>query len=603
MSNAQLFKRFGLLVWPYRWYLLPAVVCMLVLAASEGAMAYLVKPILDKVFIEQNRAMYLSMPLIVILVFFVRGVANFFESYLMQLIGHKLARGIQVRLYGHLLTLELGYFLPYTTGSFISRIINDTFQLKAAATNVLTGIVNEGFTLIALVIVLFVQDWELALMALIGLPASAYLIYLFGRRMRRLSRRSQEMSEQVVTHLEETFSGLRVIKSFTMEKFEQAGFRHLTKKLLRNYLRTSVVNALSKPLINLITGVVVSGVILFGGDRVMDGQMTTGAFFSFLTALVMAYAPVRALITLNNTLQQGLAAAIRIFEVLDTKPRIADAPEARELPPFSREIRLEGVSFRYAPGLPEVLQGIDLVIRAGERVALVGRSGSGKTTLVNLIPRFFEVTGGSIRIDGVDIRQVRMKSLRRQMAMVTQETILFNDSVQNNIAYGWSREPQEVIERAAGAAQALDFIRELPEGFATRVGDRGIRLSGGQRQRLSIARSLLKDAPILILDEATSSLDSESELAVQQALDALMVGRTSLVIAHRLSTIRGADRIVVLKEGRIVEEGDHETLMAKKGEYSRLYSIQFREQAPARERIAEPPREGVGARVSEGEDR
>ena len=579
VDNKELIRRFLGIVWPYRWYLLPALLCMVVLAASQGAMAFLVQPVMDRVFIQQDRELFHTIPLMVLGVFLVRGTANFLQGYIMEFVGHKIGRSMQIRMYNHLLTLEMGYFLNFTTGSFISRISNDAIMLKGAASTVMTGVVKEGLTFVVLVGVLIYRDPVLAAIACLGLPLSGLLIYKFGRRIRKLSTHSQEMSETVITHLEETFSGLTIVKAFCMEPYERARFRMLTKKLFKNYMRAALIRCMSNPVINMITGVMICGVILYGAENILSGRITTGAFFSFLTALMMTYSPVKSLMSLNNTLQQGLAAAQRIFTLLDTQPRIRDAGDAAVLPNLQRELSFNNVSFSYGDGLPEVLKEITLTVRAGERVALVGRSGSGKSTLVRLVPRFFDPTTGSVTLDGVDIRQATLKSLRDQIAVVTQEIILFNDTLLHNISYGNASRPMAEIEAAAEAANASEFIRDLPQGYQTSIGDRGVKLSGGQRQRLSIARSILKNAPILILDEATSSLDSESEQLVQEALDALMANRTTLIIAHRLSTIRSADRIVVLREGRICEEGTHDQLIARGGEYARLYAIQFGETA------------------------
>ncbi|MBF0179604.1 MAG: lipid A export permease/ATP-binding protein MsbA [Magnetococcales bacterium] len=575
--NRRLLRRWVELVWPYRWAMLPAILCMMALAASEGVIAYMVQPILDKIFIEQDRQMFKTLPYLLLLVFFLRGAASFTHNYIMGSVGMRIARKLQCQLYSHCLQFEMAYFLPFTTGSFISRVSNDPNVVKDATASVMVGLIREGLTLVVLVGVLFYRDPVLSFAAILGFPLAALLIYHLGKRMRALSHRSQELMERLITHLEETFSGLRIVKSFCMETHERTRFRLLTRRVIANYLGMLVVNSLTKPSIDMIAGFVICGVILYGGGSVIEGKTTTGNFFSFLAAMMMAYDPIKALANLNNTLQRGLAAVERVFSTLDRQSTIRDLPGVTVLPRLQREIAFNDMSFSYSPELPIVLDRVNLKIRAGERIALVGRSGSGKTTLANLLPRFFDVTGGSITIDGADIRSVTLRSLRSQIAIVTQDVILFNDTVRNNISYGRSECTQEQLETVARAANALEFIRELPEGFDTIIGDRGVRLSGGQRQRLSIARSLLKDAPILILDEATSSLDTESERAVQEALDRLMSGRTTLIIAHRLSTIRNADRIIVLKHARIVEEGTHDELLAHNGEYAKLHAIQFQE--------------------------
>jgi len=439
---------------------------------------------------------------------------------------------------------------------------------------VVTGLLKDAFTIVGLVGVIVYRDWFLSIFALGVFPLCMVPLVKFGRRLRRISTRSQETMADLSVLLHETISGARIVKGFCREEYESQRFRDEAWRLFSLRMKDVSTRAISSPLMEFFGGLGIAGIIFYGGYQVIEGTSTPGTFFSFLTALIMLYEPVKRLSGLNNEIQNGLAAAARVYQVLHTEPEIVDRPDAIELPPLQRQIEYRDVSFAYRPG-EMVLKHIDLVVPAGQVVALVGTSGGGKTTLVNLLPRFYEVTEGAILIDDVDIRDVTLKSLRSQIAIVTQQTILFNDTVRNNIAYGRPEATEEEIAAAAEAAYASDFIQRLPKGMDTVIGESGVLLSGGERQRISIARAILADRPILILDEATSSLDTESELYVQKALENLMQGRTTFVIAHRLSTVQRADRILVISEGRIVEEGRHQELLERGGVYRRLYQMQF----------------------------
>ncbi len=455
----------------------------------------------------------------------------------------------------------------------MSRILNDVNLVQGAVTDSVTGLLKDIFTIIGLLFVVFYRDWQLALIALVVFPMAVYPIVKFGRKLRSYSTRTQMTMADLSTLLLETISGTRIVKAFNMEDYERKRFSKMNEKLFQIMRKSFRVRAVSHPLMETLGGLGIAAIVFYGGYNVIQGAATPGTFFSFLAALLMLYEPVKRLSNVNNSIQQGLAGASRIFEILDTVPEIRSKPGARDLGPIREGIEFQNVSFKYEEDW--VLKKIDLKIRAGEVVAFVGSSGGGKTTLVNLVPRFYDVNSGRIIIDGVDIREVTVESLRGKIAIVTQQTILFNETVEQNIAYGNIGQPHEKIVEAAEAAFAHNFIRNLPEGYRTLIGEQGVKLSGGERQRISIARALLKNAPILILDEATSSLDSESEVEVQKALEHLMRGRTTLVIAHRLSTIRKADRIVVISNGEIVEEGTHEELLEKDGEYRKLFLLQF----------------------------
>jgi subfamily B ATP-binding cassette protein MsbA len=459
------------------------------------------------------------------------------------------------------------------TGVLMSRITNDVNLIQGAVSSVVTGLLKDALSIVGLVGLIFYQDWKLALIAMAVLPFAFFPIVKFGRMLRGISTKSQESMGDISVILHETISGNRIVKAFGMEEYEKERFAKENFKYFKYLMKSVVVRSLSSPVMEFLGGLGIVFVIWYGGYSVIKGVSTPGNFTSFMTALLLLYEPVKRLSRMNNVLQEGMAAATRVYDILDTEPEIKDKQDAVHLPPLRHSIVLRDVQFQY--GNQPVLRDINLEVTAGEVIAIVGVSGVGKTTLVNLIPRFYEVTGGAILIDGVDIRDVTISSLRAQLGMVTQQTILFNDTVQNNIAYGDVSKTKEKIVAAAKAANAHNFVMKTAQGLDMVIGEQGVRLSGGERQRLCIARALLKNAPILILDEATSSLDSEAELEVQKALDNLMAGRTTLVIAHRLSTIKNADRIVVLANGHIVEEGKHEELLRTSGEYCRLYELQF----------------------------
>jgi len=434
-------------------------------------------------------------------------------------------------------------------------------------------VLKDSVTIIGMAGLILYLNWRLALMLVVFLPAAAIPIVIFGRKHRLLSTTNQQTLAQVSNLLHETISGNRIVKAFCMEGYESGRFAATLQRLLDIVMKDAVIKAFSSPLMELLGVTGIAFIIWYGGHQVIKGDSTPGTFFSFLAALIMFYEPIKRVSNINSTVQQGLSAAVRVFALLDIKPEIENRANAITLPPLTRGLAFENVSFSY-DNKARVLDSINLQVRPGEVLALVGPSGGGKTTLANLVPRFYDVSAGRITIDGIDIRDATLASLRGQIAVVTQQTILFNDTVRNNIAYGDPDRAMAEITAAARAAHALDFIQQLPQGFDTVIGEAGARLSGGQQQRISIARALLKNAPILVLDEATSALDTESEREVQKALDNLMKNRTTLVIAHRLSTIRGADRIIVIKDGRIVEQGSHESLLANKGVYELLHNMQ-----------------------------
>ncbi len=570
-----IFTRLLKLAKPHALKFTAAMICMLVVGATTSALAFLVKPALDEIFLKQNAESLRWIPLVIIAIYFTKGACNYGQTVLMNFIGQRIVADLRMELYRKIQIQSLAFFTKNPTGALMSRITNDVGFIQGAVSEAVTALLKDFSTLICLVFVIFYRDWRLAIIAMFVFPLAIYPIAKFGQKMRQIATRTQVTLGSLTTLLQETISGTRIVKAFSMEEYENRRFSVENERLFRLTLKAVSINAISSPLMEFLGGLGISAIIFYGGYQVIHGHSTPGTFFSFLTALIMLYEPVKRLTNVNNTIQQGIAGARRVFSIIDLVPEIRNSPDAISLPGITREIGIRNVTFGYEE--KTVLRDICLTIRSGEVVAFVGMSGGGKTTLVNLIPRFYDVTEGAITIDGRDIRDVTVESLRGQIAIVTQQTILFNDTVRNNIAYGDIVKAEEQIVAAAKAAHAHDFIVNLPAGYDTLIGEQGTKLSGGERQRISIARALLKDAPILILDEATSSLDSEAEIEVQDALENLMKGRTTLVIAHRLSTIRNADRIIVLVNGEIREEGTHDHLLSCEGEYCRLYNMQFKD--------------------------
>ncbi len=573
-SDLQVYKRLIGYLGDYWPKLAVAAVLMIILSATQGMLAFLVKPAMDDIFIAKDVSKLHLIPLGIVGIFLLRGVCDYGRYYLMAEVGQRIIMDIRDQLYAHIQRLSMPFFIRTPTGIIISRITNDVNLVQASVTNAITGLIREAFTLVGLVFVVFYRDWQLALIAMLVFPVVAVPINRFGKRLKHYSTKGMKVMGDVMTILDEGISGIRIVKAYNMEDYEQRRFNIENRRYFRNWMRRLSIRAVSTPLMELIGGLAIAFILWYGGMKVIDGTSTPGNFFSFMAALFMLYAPIRKLNELNIVVQEGIAAARRVFSLLDTEPEIAESIDALTLANARGHVVYEDVWFSYT-GEIDALQGISFEIKPGEHVALVGESGSGKTTIANLLPRFFDVTKGRIRVDGCDIRELTLCSLRENIAVVTQDMVLFNDTIHANIAYGSQSASEEDIQAAARAAHAHDFIMQLPEGYETKVGEGGSRLSGGQKQRLCIARAVLKKAPILILDEATSSLDTESEKEVQAAMDSLMSGRTTLSIAHRLSTIVGADRIIVLNQGRIVETGTHTQLLARDGYYTRLYSLQF----------------------------
>ena len=569
----ELLTRILNLVKPYWFRMSIAIVLMAIVGSLSGLTAYLVKPVMDGIFVKKNVMMLKILPLIVLAVFLVRSLCDWGQRYQMRYVGLKIISDLRQKLYDHIQNMSLSFIERSSTGVLMSRITNDVNLLQGAVSAAITSFLKDSFTMIGLVFVVFYQDWCLASLAILILPGAYLLIDKLGKKMRRYSEKCQQAMGDISSIVQELLRGIRVVKAFNSEEYELKKFDRENERIFKYNMRISVVQGLSSPLMELLGAFGIATIIGYGGYQVIQGQSTPGTFFSFLAALFMLYKPMKRLSKVNNLIQNGLAAANRIYEILDTEPDITNRTGAVELKDVKKGIEFKDVSFSYGEGL--VLRDINISIPAGDVVALVGVSGGGKTTLASLIPRFYDLQEGEILIDGVDIRNFTVDSLRSRIAIVNQDPFLFNDTIWNNIAYGNFNKTEEDIIRAAKAAYAYDFIMELPAGFDTVVGDRGVSLSGGQKQRICIARAFLKDAPILILDEATSSLDNESEKEVQKSLFNLMKGRTTIIIAHRLSTVINASKIFVISNGKIIEAGSHDQLLKAGGEYSRLYKMQF----------------------------
>ena len=561
-------------IWRHAGQIALAFVCMGVAAGSTALRAWLMEPVLDKIFIARDASLLLLLGGAALVLALVKGFADYGQTVWMNRVGQRVIADIQKACFARLIRADLAYFNATSSGMLISRLTNDVGLLRQAAANVLAGIGRDAITVVFLIGLMFYQDWLLALIAFFAFPLAIRPIVGIGRRIRRVSANTQAEMGQLTTLLSQTFQGARHVKAYGMEEYEERRAAGLIERIFALVDRANRTRSRATPMMEALGGAAIAAVILYGGQQVISGARTPGAFFSFITALLLAYQPVKALAILNANLQEGLAAAQRVFQVLDIEPAIRDSRGALPLHVETGEVRFENVRFGYHPGTA-ALDDISLTVPGGSTVALVGPSGAGKSTMLNLIPRFYDVDAGALSIDGQDVRSVTLASLRSSIALVAQEVSLFDDTVRANIAYGRFGATADESEAAAAATGAERFIRELPQGYDTVVGEHGVLLSGGQRQRLAIARAMLRDAPILLLDEATSALDSESERQVQAALRRLMKGRTTIVIAHRLSTVIGADLICVLDRGRVVEAGRHAQLLARSGLYARLYETQF----------------------------
>ena len=585
------YRRMLLYLRPYMWpRFVVAVICMWIFSGTNGYLPFLIRDVFDDIFAEQQWAELKWLPAIAIGLFAIRGAAVFTYSYLIEWVGQRVIEDLRNDINRRVQRLPISFFNRTPTGTLVSRATSDVTRVNSALTQTMISILRDTTTLVVVVSAAFVLDWVLALIAFVAFPLAVGPVMRLGQRLRAYSARGQESLGVLASLLQETAQGNRVVKAFGMEQYEKDRFAAEADRLFRHAMKATQSRAFIQPIMEMLGAVGMGAVIYYGGYSVLTGTRTQGDFLGFMTALVLVYDPFKGIAKASAEIQRGMASAERVFSVIDEPVEIEEAANALALPPIQSEIRLEGVRFKYPPrpGGTEggngvtaasasdgyALDGIDLVLPRGEALALVGPSGGGKSTLADLIPRFQDPTEGRVAIDGVDLRDVSLSSLRAQIGIVTQMTFLFNDTVRANIAYGLDSPDPSAVEEAARAAHAHEFIEDLPNGYDTVVGEMGSTLSGGQRQRLAIARALLKNAPILILDEATSALDSESERLVQDAIERLMEGRTTLVIAHRLATIRRCDRIAVLADGKVAELGTHDELHARGGLYRRLHDQQ-----------------------------
>ncbi len=558
---------------PHRKRIFFAVLCMILVAAATATNAWMMQPVLDQIFLNKDRHMLFIIPAAVLGIAILKGLGNYGQSVIMKYVGQRIVTDMQLSLYQHLLHADISLFQAQSSGKLLSRFTNDIMLIRRTASTFFVSVAKEFFTLIFLVGVMLYQSVTLSIIALLVLPLAIYPLVRTSKRMRKISSKTQEELGHYTSTLDDAFQSIRMVKAYGRENYEITRAKNVMEGIFNLYFKAARIESISSPMMEILSSLAIAGVIGYGGMQVIGGSTTPGAFFSFIAALLMAYRPMRSLSGLGTSLQEGLAASNRFFNMLAIKPRITELPNAKPLARTISEIKFTNVTFHYTT-LP-ALNMMNLTVPTGKRIALVGESGSGKSTVMNMLLRFYDPNDGIITINGQDIRSYTIESLRNNIAIVNQEATLFDDTIRANILYGKPDASEDEMITAAYSAAAHDFISTLPMGYDTLVGQNGIRLSGGQRQRIAIARAMLRDAPILLLDEATSSLDPISEHQVQLALDRLMKGRTTIVIAHRLSTIMNADIIYVLSAGTVIESGTHNELLKKGGEYSKHYERQF----------------------------
>lgn len=563
---------------PYKLLLVITLILSGLAAAADGGLAYIIKPIMDKIFIAKNKDLLYILPAGVVFLYTLKGAIRFFMGYILNYMSLRVVQQIRNDLYRTMIYLPIRYYSQNSVGMMMSRVTNDVGGMHASIPTLVT-VIKDIATIIGLLVVIFIMNYKMALIAMVVYPLFIHPLTLITKRIRKYTRKGQEETANLTSVLQESFSGVRIVKAFVQEEKEVGRFEKSNKELVNVSLKMAVAGQITSPMMEAISSLGIAAIIVLGGLQVINDEITTGAFFSFLAALTMVYEPAKRLAGSNNTIQASIVAAQRVYEMMDQHNEILENDGTLDCDAHNKAVELRGVSFRYGMEEPFVLKNINLSVPSGTKVALVGHSGAGKSTIANLIPRFYDVTAGVILIDGIDIREYKVHSLRQNIGYVTQEPFLFDDTIAGNVAYNSLREysMDEIID-ACKAAFAHDFIEQLPDKYETMTGERGVRLSGGQKQRITIARALLKNPPLLILDEATSALDTESEREVQKALNNLMQGRTSFVIAHRLSTIIDSDMIVVMEDGNIVDTGNHDELMERCPVYQKLYLTQKKQE-------------------------